>query len=401
MTLVGALALGTASAATLYQDLLSKFNAMDVTGLVIGGQPSPPADPSDPFKDRAVNLLVMGTDLRDEANAAIAGEGEGMRSDTTMLVHISADRRWIEVVSIPRDSTVRIPACNVPDGGLSRPQTGRFNSAFSIGGGTQEDLAHAAACTITAVQDLTGVTVTNHAVVKMNGIVDVVNAIGGVRMCLPEPMVQTEGGNLRLDAGDQVLHGELAIAYLRARKGHGMGLELGSDLARIERQQAFISATMRQILSAETLADPGKMYGLVSAALSALSADPQLADPQALVGLGWSLRGLGSADVVMTQLPVVPDPGDPENRVVWGDGADEIWQRLADDTPPPGHEAAVTVPAGGGEQPPGTTTEPGSGGQDTSGGVGQGGAGQGTTEPAAPAPEPSPSREVLLDGVCA
>ena len=75
--------------------------------------------PSDPFKDQAVNLLLMGTDIRDGTNADIGGTVSGMRSDTTMLVHISADRQWIEIVSLPRDTFVDIPSCKLPDGSQS------------------------------------------------------------------------------------------------------------------------------------------------------------------------------------------------------------------------------------------------------------------------------------------
>src|SRR5690606_30257780 len=146
-----------------------------------------------------------------------------MRSDTTMLLHVSADRSRIEVVSIPRDSLVEIPACTLPDGTESGATYGMFNSAFTIGGSAQEDLTHAAACTISTLQTLTGVPITNHMVVQMDGVVDVVDALGGVRMCLPEPLVQNPAyGTFELPAGEQTLDGRDSISYLRARHGTGL-----------------------------------------------------------------------------------------------------------------------------------------------------------------------------------
>jgi LCP family protein required for cell wall assembly len=385
---VGALALVAVGGAAVYLDLKQQIGVSDVSGLVQG--PTPP-DPDDPFTGRSLNILVLGTDLRGGENTEIAGEGDGgMRSDTTMLVHVSGDRKRIEVVSIPRDSLVDIPSCKLPDGTESGATYGMFNSAFTIGGGAEENLTYAAACTITAVQALTGVPVTNHMVVQMDGVVEVVDALGGVRMCLPEPLVQDpDYGRFELPAGEQTLDGLQAIGYLRARHGTGLGLEQGSDLTRITRQQAFVDALVRQVLDQNVVTNSPRLYRTIQAVLRAISADPGLADPAALAGLAFSIRNIDPGRIVFTELPVVAAPSDP-NRVVWTEEAAVIWERIAADEPPPGHETpSPSTSAGGGEASGDPSGE--------SGGPGAGEEG-GTTPSSTPGSSPSPS---LLPGVCA
>src|SRR3990170_3715619 len=136
-----------------------------------------------------------------------------------------------------------------------------FNSAFTIGGGAEEDLTHAAACTISTVQTLTDIPVTNHMVVKMDGVGDVVDALGGGRMCLPAPLVQPpDYGRFELPAGEQILDGRQAIGFLRARHGTGLGLEQGSDLTRIARQQAFVDSLVRQVLDQNVVTNSPELY---------------------------------------------------------------------------------------------------------------------------------------------
>ncbi len=423
MGVVGTMAFGSAAAATVYQNAISQIEVQDLDGLV--AEQVTPKNPSDPFKDEPVNLLLMGTDIRDGTNADIGGSVSGMRSDTTMLVHISADRQWIEIASLPRDTFVDIPSCQLPDGGQSQPYRDKFNASFEVGSG-DTSLKHAAACTINTVNAMTGVTVTNHAVVKMNGVIDVVDAIGGVKMCLPEA-IHGDPASARIDlpAGENRLDGKTAIQFLRVRKGTGMGLEMRSDITRIERQQAFINATLRQILSAETLADPTKTFRLINAALGSLSADPDIADPGKVAGLAWSLREIDKRNIIMTKVPVYDTTEGSASGLGWYPEASEIFARMAEDIPPdeavlPDPEPSGSPSASGeaedgsadaGTDDAGTGDEGAGTGDEGEAGTGDAGTGDaagdetGTTgdgtgeEPAAPKPSPSP--EVLLDGVCA
>ncbi|WP_255434396.1 LCP family protein [Cellulosimicrobium sp. TH-20] len=404
LVLTGAFVFLAVGAGAVYLDLKSKITVSDVSEYVVGmPTEEPPKDPSDPFAGKALNILVMGTDYRDAENAALAGEEEGMRSDTTFIVHVSGDRTRMEVVSIPRDSLVDLPACKLPDGSMSSPRRNTmFNEAFQIGSGGVDDMEAAAGCTISSVYSLTGVPITNHVVVKMTGVIGVVDAIDGVTMCFPEPIVENpKYGTLNLPAGQYTLNGHEAIGFLRARHGTGMGLEVGSDLTRIARQQAFIDSAVRELLSQNIITNSPQLYGVIEAVLGSISADPTIADPTALAGLAFSLRAIKPSEVVFTQVPVV-DAASDRNRVEWTAEADAIWQRLIDDAPPPGHEPVTdprddaTAPADGATDP-GAGTDPGT----TDPGTGAVDPGTGATEPGAGTDPGAGATEEPRDGVCA
>lgn len=338
LALTSVLTFALATGCAVYLDLLSGLQVSDVDEFLADrdDRPTIPVDPDDPFAGNALNILVMGTDYRGDGNAQIAGEGNEFHSDTTLLVHVAGDREHVEVVSIPRDSLVDIPACPLPGGGESRPRrNAMFNSAFAIGGGAGRDLTGAAACTILTVEHNTGVRITDHVVVMMNGVVGIVDAVGGVPMYLPEPVRGDHHVNLDLPAGDVRLDGDQSINFLRARGGRGMGLELGSDLARITRQQAFVDAMLREILAQNVVTSSPQLFRLAEAVLASVSPGRGLASPAQLGGLAWNLRGLDPESVVFTALPLTEAPSDP-NRVVWvRREADVIWNRIIAGERPP------------------------------------------------------------------
>lgn len=360
LALTAILAFSATGAVTIYADLQSQLNVDDVDHLLGTNRPTLVEDPDDPYSGQVINLLVMGTDYRDAENEAIAGVSAGMRSDTTMIVHISGDRSRMEVVSIPRDSLVDIPACNLPDGSTSVPRSATmFNDAFSIGAGASEDLAGAAACTIQTVERLTNVPITSHVVLKMTGVIGVVDAIGGVRMCFPEPIKENpKYGTLDLPEGEQTLDGRTAINFLRARHGQGMGLEIGSDLTRIERQQAFLDAASQQILEKNLITDSRQLYSMIKAVLASMNTSRDLGSPSALAGLAFSLRDIDMSEIVFTSVPVVDAPNRP-GRVMWTNEAAEIWERLILDEPPVSTAPEETASAPGATTGPGAESETG------------------------------------------
>lgn len=336
MVLTSVLAFGLAGGCAAYLDLRSSAAVSDVDALLRGeDRPEFPENPDDPFADQALNILVMGTDYRGGGNAAIAGEGHEFHSDSTMLIHVAGDRSRVEVVAIPRDSLVDIPACPLPGGGQSAPRRNAvFNSAFAIGGGSGRDITGAAACTILTVEHNTGVTITDHVVVMMEGLVGVVDALGGVPVDLPEPVRGDHHVDLDLPAGEQVLDGHQAINFLRARGGSGMGLEMGSDLARIERQQVFVDAMLEAILGQNVITEAPTLFRTADAVLSSISTGPRLASARSAAGLAWSLRDVRPSHIVFTPLPIMDAPQD-SNRVAWVQPqARQLWERIAAGEPP-------------------------------------------------------------------
>lgn len=343
---------GASGVAAVAARLNGNMDKVDVAALVapMPTQSTEP-DPDDPNAGQAVNILILGSDQRDGVNAEIGGEAEGMRSDTTMVLHISADRSRVELVSIPRDSLVDIPSCTMTNGKTTRATHGMFNSAFATGWDNGGDMESAAACTINTVQQNTGVTIHHFVVVDFAGFQEMVNSIGGVPMCIPNDMTAEDAG-LELTAGFQTLDGPTALAYARARKGAGVGD--GSDTNRIGNQQKLIAAMVREVLSRDVLTNPQKLISFLSAATGSLTADSAMTIGN-MTGLAYNLRNINRDSITFMTIPFAPAKSDP-NRVEWTSAADAVWANLASDLPALGE----TPPAQATTEPtPSSTPDPG------------------------------------------
>ena len=332
------LAFGIAGAASAYTRLQGNIKSVDVTSL-LGDRPTQaPVNPNDPNAGKAVNILLIGSDVRSGDNGTIGGVVSGMRSDTTIVLHISADRSRIEAVSIPRDSLVKIPACQRSNGTTSAAQTGMFNSAFSIGSDSGQ-VSDAAACTQKTIEQTTGVFIDHYVVIDFAGFITMVNALGGVSMCIPNNMDSPNSG-LHVSAGFQTLDGPTALAYARAREGAGLGD--GSDTGRIVRQQKLLAATVKEVRSKNLLTDIPELVRFLNAATSSITADPGLASIPSMSGLAFSVKN--TRDIHFMTIPFGPAPSDP-NRVVWTKAADPIWANIAKDVPMLSTGSAGATPA--------------------------------------------------------
>lgn len=314
--LAAVLVVGATAGAVLLRQLDGNIEAADVEELIGGDRPTPMAE-----AEEALNILVMGAD-RAGSESDDLGSGAQGRADTTILLHLSADRSRASLVSIPRDSMVERPDCELEDGTTSPGGVVQFNSAFATGG---------AACAIETVEAVTDVRINNYVVVDYDGFIAIVDALGGVRVCLSEPIDDSFSG-LDLPAGEQVVQGEQALAYVRARK-----IGNGSDLGRIERQQTFLSSMIQEITSTGLLTRPNRLIGVLDAGTKSLTTDPELASVTALAGIARSVQALPPEDVSFLTVPTEPWSQD-ENRVVWTPDADLVWEAIRNDTPLPGEE---------------------------------------------------------------
>ncbi|MEW6910201.1 LCP family protein [Trueperella pyogenes] len=288
------------------------------------------APPADASAGRPLNILILGSDAREGASdvdgAGAAGYITGMRSDTTMLMHISAGRDRVDVVSIPRDTLVHIPSCILSDGTrTSEKHEAMFNSAFMIGG-QKGDVAGAAACAIRTVEQMSGVYIDGFIVVDFASFQDIVNTLGGVDICLSEPVNDT-AASLSLEAGCQTLNGEDALGLARARKSLGDG----SDISRIGRQQQIVKAIVAKALSLNVVSDLPKLYGVLNDVASNVVLSSNIGSIPYLGGLVYSLRGLSLKDVNLTTMPFVS----AGNRVRPAPAADDVWQAIRTDQPLP------------------------------------------------------------------
>ncbi|MFG3026701.1 LCP family protein [Streptomyces sp. NPDC048254] len=270
----------------------------------------------------AQNILLIGSDTRAGNGNRRYGKDLGTeRSDTTILLHLAADRRSATAVSLPRDLMVHVPSCLRGDGRRSEPQFTLFNSAFEVGG---------SACTIRTVEKLTDIRIDHHVVVDFSGFKDMVDSIDGVQVCLKEP-INDKAAKLRLPAGRVTLDGEQALGYVRARKSLGNG----SDTERMERQQLFLGALVSKVRGSDVLLNPAKLYPLLDAATSALTTDPELASLRGLYQLVRGLRDIPTEQVQFLTVPREPYVYDSNRDQLVEDRADALFALLRADRPVP------------------------------------------------------------------
>ncbi len=301
----------------------------DIAPLLGPNRPAAALPPKDGSSGAPVNILLMGSDDRSGANAGIGGKADGKRNDTTLLLHLSADRTRIDVVSIPRDTVVKIPNCDRSDGTSQKGWTDMFNVAFANGAANGSN-ADGAACTIKTVESLTGIRIDHFAVIDFVGFRDMVNAVGGVPVCIPEQYADPFSGTY-LEPGPQVLNGDQAIAYVRMRHGKNVS---GSDLDRIDRQQEFLKNLASKVLSAQMLYRPQDVTDFLKAVANSLTVDKDLGSLDYVGGLAYSMRNINpSAGLVFSTAPVEAYPPDPKNRVQLSKKADAVWQAIIADQP--------------------------------------------------------------------
>ena len=279
---------------------------------------------------QAENILVIGSDTR---HGQGKGYGKGLvtdQSDTLMIVHIPASRQWAEVMSIPRDSWVSIPACEMGNGRLSAPTQYKINEAFAIGNLYGNHTALGVACTVKTVEQNTGIYIDHFVVVNFTGFKDMVAALNGVPECNQTP-IDDPLSHLHLSAGHHMLTPAQALGYVRARYTLGDG----SDLERIGRQQAFMSSLIGRVKS--ELLNPLAIYRFLDAATRSVTIDSQLGGITGLYNLGESLRGIPSDKIAFFTLPNFPRgevvPGDVANVVWTQPGDNQIFASFRDDVP--------------------------------------------------------------------
>ncbi|CAL9437029.1 LCP family protein [Streptomyces sp. enrichment culture] len=265
------------------------------------------------------NILLIGSDTRAGENAEYGRDPGTQRSDTTILLHLSARGHGVTAVSIPRDLMVDVPGCRTRGGKRSAPRFAQFNLAFQVGG---------TACTIRTVEKLTGIRVDHHMVIDFRGFKDMVNAVGGVRVCVREPIDDTDA-RLRLAAGPQTLDGEQALGYVRARKSLGDG----SDTERMNRQQEFLGALVTKMQSNGVLLNPAKLYPVLDAATRSLTTDPGLDSLKDLYDLARRLRSVPTEKVQFLTVPRKAYRIDPNRDELVQPDAGRLFKRLRADAP--------------------------------------------------------------------
>ena len=343
---------------------LAVYSRVDAVGVSLPGKDD--VIPADLESGRALSILIIGQDTRDgEDNIRIGGVQEDEhQADTLMIAHIPADRSRIDVVSIPRDSMVDRPSCETSRGVMRGSDGVMVNSVFNDGWSYGGDISSAVSCTVATVSNMTGLSLKDFIVVDFAGMVKMVDALGGVELCVPSA-VDDDTTGLHLEPGVRRMDGTQATQYARVR--HGVSGADGSDIMRTIRQQWLVKAIIKSVLDGGVLSDPSRLYPVGMAALDSLKMSGDLADVHTLVGLAYSMRNLRMDSIHMQTAPTRPYPEDA-NRVILADT--DIWSKMMEDRPismtrssSGGDAASSSSPGlGGGQRTDGVMIDPDTGG---------------------------------------
>ncbi|ARF55611.1 LCP family protein [Streptomyces gilvosporeus] len=280
------------------------------------------------FGQTPLNILLIGSDGRNskkdiELGGARQDADRKPLADVEMLLHVSADRSNMSVISIPRDTRVTIPQCTDPKTHeVYRQTTAAINQSLQHGG---------PGCTLATWQELTGVYIDHFMMVDFSGVVDMADAIGGVPVCVDGNVYSHDskghGSGLKLTKGTHSVQGVQALQWLRTR----YGFEDNSDIGRTKAQHMYMNSMVRQLKANAKLTNPGELRDLAEAATKALTVDDGLNTVTKLYDLGGDLSRVPTKRITMVTMPWVYSPGGEYVLPKPGD-AEQTFAMLRNDT---------------------------------------------------------------------
>jgi LCP family protein required for cell wall assembly len=280
-----------------------------------------------------LNILLIGSDARDtKENQKLGGAkdtfGAPPLADVQMLLHLSADRSNMSVISMPRDTMLKIPKC-------TDPKTKRVYPATTGLAMTNETLGRGGpGCSVATWYELTGITIDHFMMIDFSGVISMADAIGGVPVCVKGNVYshtsEGKGSGLKLEKGTTKIKGKQALQWLRTR----YGFEDGTDLGRTHAQHMYMNSMVRELRKGTKLTDPGKLMGLAEAATDALTVDKDIETVKNLYDLAEELKKAPTKRITMTTMPNVYGTGVNKERVLPKPGdADQLFQMVRDDVP--------------------------------------------------------------------
>ncbi|MFF5845101.1 LCP family protein [Streptomyces massasporeus] len=247
-----------------------------------------------PEAGEGTNYLIVGSDSRkgmsaEEKKKLHTGSAEGKRTDSMMILHTGGGAPTL--ISLPRDSNVTIPSFKGSDSGKLYPNTGRqtkLNAAYAEDG---PELL------VRTVEANTGLHIDHYVEIGFAGFANIVDAVGGVEMDIPQDIKDTKSG-ADLKKGKQTLNGEQALAFVRTRYALA-----GSDLDRTKNQQKFLSALANQVATPGTVLNPFKLYPTMSAGLDTLVVDKDMGLFD-LASMFWAMKGVSGGEGKSMNMPI-------------------------------------------------------------------------------------------------
>lgn len=278
----------------------------DLTGL-LGKQPAN-QDPD------TQNILLMGS-----GTPLNEGYQNGPRlttdqAHTLMVLHVPANRKWAEVMSIPSNSWVHIPSCEMGNGQMSAAVQGPIEQAFAIGNRYGDKTKLGVACLVKTVEQDTGIYISHFIVVNFRGLHSMVAALSGIRVCVSRTFTDPVSG-IRFSAGCHLLSADQVVAYVKA----GYGINTSNDGQLIGHEQALASELIRRAKS--ELYNPLAIYQFVDAVTKSLTIDKKLGGITGLYNLAEQLHSIPTGRVRFFTVPYYP-----RSLVVPSDTSDVLWQ---------------------------------------------------------------------------
>ncbi|MCX5607628.1 LCP family protein [Streptomyces sp. NBC_00047] len=347
------LILGTAAGGYLYYRHLNgsiKTDPLNLGETKLGG-----SKPNS-FGQTPLNILLIGSDARnDAANQALGGATETFDgpplADVQMLLHLSADRTNMSVVSMPRDTMLMMPKCTEPNGKVHPASKGlvQTNESLQRGG---------PGCTVAAWTELTKIPIDHFMMIDFKGVVSMADAIGGVPVCVEQNVHSRtrtgEGSGLKLEKGETKIQGETALQWLRTR----YGFEDGTDIARTHAQHQYMNSMAREFRKNAKLTNPVKLNSLAQAAIDAMVVDPGLNKIDKLYDLSMELKKVPPGRITMTTMPWVysTKPGMNGRVEPLAGEAEDLFRMVREDIALDGKGSGT--PAAGASPSPGSPATP-------------------------------------------
>lgn len=352
------LILATAGAGYLYYQHL---NSNIRSGGRAGGDSGVKKATPNALGDTPLNILLIGSDSRADAKNVALGGGKNDRdrkplADVQMLLHISADRKNANIISIPRDTVVPIPKCTGEDGTAYAATDNRpINESLQRGG---------PGCTLTTWESLTGVYIDHWMMVDFAGVVSMADEVGGVPVCVntgvwdKSTRLQKGGSGLQLPEGTTEIKGEQALQWLRTRHA------FGSDQNRAKAQHMYMNGMMKKLQGQNAWTDTGRLMGLAETATKALQVSDGLDTVAKLFDLSMQLKNVKLDRLTTTTVPTGAYPPKPNEWLqLVPKSAEKMWAMLRDDVAfdkngdPAGAKPSASAsakPKGPDAAPPGT-----------------------------------------------
>ncbi|WP_187284750.1 LCP family protein [Streptomyces sp. uw30] len=247
-----------------------------------------------PEAGEGTNYLIVGSDSRagmtDEQKKELhTGSAEGKRTDSMMILHVGSNGDTL--VSLPRDSNVKIPSYKGSDSGKLYESTGRetkLNAAYAEDG---PELL------VRTVEANTGLHIDHYVEIGFAGFANIVDSVGGVEIDIPQDIKDSKSG-ADFKKGKQTLNGQEALAFVRTRYALA-----GSDLDRTKNQQKFLSALANQVATPSTVLNPFKLYPTMGAGLDTLIVDKDMSLWD-LASMFWAMKGVSGGDGKSMNMPI-------------------------------------------------------------------------------------------------